>query len=452
MNPNSDVAALETPGTLVQAAGPIRRFFTSHPIGFWFIFWGELAERCSYYGMRAILVRYMAEQLGLGDEVAAMGNSYFIAACYLLCLVGGYVADNYFGKFWTIVGFSLPYILGHVILGIESIPFLIIALSFLAMGSGVIKPNISTLMGMTYDQQRPGMERLRSDAFAMFYGAINVGAAISSFAMPEIRDRYGYRIAFLFPAALMVLAFFLFAFGKRFYAVEIISRKRKTPEERQQQWVVLARIIGLFIVISFFWSIFEQGSSTWVFFARDHLDLNFYEIHQFPPDQIQSFNPVLIILFLPPVTLFWHALSRRGLHLRPTDKMMIGFFLTAVTMGLMSAAGFLAESGKVSLWWEFIAYACITVAEICISVVGLELAFTAAPNNMKSFVTGCWWLTVTAGNMLNAQVTPWYSDPRISPGQYFGLLTLMMIAVMVVFFFVARRFNRQAVTWQSETD
>src|ERR1700682_4840400 len=142
----------------------------------------------------------MAEQLGLGDPTASMGSSYFKAACYLLPLAGGYVADKFFGKYWTIVGFSLPYILGHVILGFPYIPCLIIALALLAMGTGVIKPNISTLMGLTYDQKRQGQEKLRSDAFAMFYGAINVGAAISSYALPEIRDRYGYQIAFLFPA------------------------------------------------------------------------------------------------------------------------------------------------------------------------------------------------------------------------------------------------------------
>jgi POT family proton-dependent oligopeptide transporter len=448
MNRSVEVSETTGAGSPPRFLGLIGRYVSSHPVGFWFIFWGELAERCSYYGMRAILFRYMAEQMGLGDAVANMGNHYFIAACYLLCLVGGYVADNYFGKYWTIIGFSLPYILGHVILGIESIPFMISALFLLAMGSGVIKPNISTLMGMTYDQQRPGQERLRSDAFAMYYAAINIGAAISSFAMPEIRDSYGYRTAFLFPAALMVIAFFIFAFGKRYYAVETISRQRKTPEEKREQRVVLRRVLGLFVAVSFFWLIFDQGSSTWVSFARDHLELNFYGIHQFAPDQLQSFNPFLLFLFLPLITLFWHTLARRGLKLRPTDKMMIGFIGTTATVALMALAGFLARYGKVSVWWEFIGYALITVSEICISVVGLELAFTAAPENMKSFVTGCWWLTVFAGNILNAQITPFYV--KMFPDQYFGLLTILMVVVTVVFHQVARRFNRQAATWKAE--
>jgi len=95
----------------------------NHPLGFWFIFWGEFAERCSYYGMRAILPLYMSERLGLGDAVASRGMSFFMAACYFLPLVGGCLADNFFGKYRTIVAFSLPYILGHVLLGIETVPF-----------------------------------------------------------------------------------------------------------------------------------------------------------------------------------------------------------------------------------------------------------------------------------------------------------------------------------------
>ena len=200
----------------------------THPIGFWFFFWGELAERCSYYGMRAILTLYMVDRLGFSDGLASSAMSYFIAGCYFLPLVGGFVADRFFGKYWTIVGFSVPYILGHVILGVESVPFLIVALVLLAMGSGVIKPNISTLMGLTYDQQRPGQEKLRSDAFAMFYWAINLGAAVSSFAMPIIRTRMNYAIAFLFPAALMAVSFAIFAAGKRFYAVETLDKRKKT--------------------------------------------------------------------------------------------------------------------------------------------------------------------------------------------------------------------------------
>src|SRR5262249_46234839 len=156
-------------------------------------------------------------------------------------------------RYWTIVGFSLPYILGHLILGIENFTALFIALTLLAMGSGVIKPNISTLMGLTYDQQRPGQELLRSNAFAIFYLAINIGAAISQSPLPPLRTAYGYAVAFAFPAALMVVAFIIFALGKPFYGREEVVRQETTPEERAQKWRVLGQLSGLFVLVMFFW-------------------------------------------------------------------------------------------------------------------------------------------------------------------------------------------------------
>src|SRR5438309_9799804 len=195
----------------------ITRFFKSHPRGFWFIFWGEFAERCSYYGMRAILPLYLITALGFTESSMTSVYSLFKSACYFLPLVGGFLADRYFGKYWTIVGFSVPYVAGHFILGIENEVAMFLALALLAGGSGVIKPNISTLMGQTYDQKRPGQEALRSAAFMWFYFAINVGALISTFALPYVRIWSGYAVAFQFPAWLMVASLLIFALGKPYY-------------------------------------------------------------------------------------------------------------------------------------------------------------------------------------------------------------------------------------------
>ena len=597
--------------------GGVFGYLGQHPRGFWFIFWGELAERSSYYGMRAILLLYMSTQLGLGDSVAAVGMSLFIGACYFLPLIGGYVADNYFGKYWTIVGFSVPYILGHVILGVETIPFLIFALVLLAMGSGVIKPNISTLMGLTYDQQRPGQEQLRSDAFAIYYGAINIGSAISTFALPALRNEFGYAIAFLFPAGLMALAFIFFAMGKKYYAVEVIERHASTPEERAQKRAVVGRIFGLFFVICFFWSIFDQQASTWTLFARDLLDLDIFGF-AIAPDGVQGFNPVFVLALLPVVTLAWRAFASAGMPLRATDKMTVGFVFTGLSMAIMAVPAFLAnrtvhelaedgyhfvllddeatpevrtiaESGsggmsridtvadvagleiadpskvvfvpqlplspegiyanyaadgydfvaldadarakieaqiratdgdpegrvalvgsadevaglpfpresdriayaggasegvrqalqvrypdivgpeiggpeivaalearfpeiaplpKPSVLWQVFAYVIVTVAELCISVVGLELAFAAAPASMKGFVTGCFLLTVYLGNMINLGITPLY--PTMPAWVYFALEAAVMIPVTLAFLFIARNFNKAVERWKQE--
>jgi POT family proton-dependent oligopeptide transporter len=448
--PSPDGAAV-----LAPPANIFTRFFTSHPTGFWFFFWGELAERSCFYGMRAILFLYMVQQLGFSDDNAGSINYLFIAACYFLPLIGGYVADNFFGKYWTIVGFSLPYIIGQLflcfdsgqILGIDPRYFLFVSLALLAMGSGVIKPNISTLMGLTYDQYRPGQTQLRSDAFSFFYWAINIGACLSSSIMPRLRDLYGYHIAFLFPAVLMALALGLFALGKRFYAHEVITRVHKTPEERRLQWAVLGRLFGVFLVITFFWMIFDQSSATWIRFARDDFDLSLgfhvpFLGDRLAPDQLQALNPLFIVVLLPFISVgLWRLLARVGLTMRPTDKMLVGFLLTAAGMGVMAVAGVLVAQGhKVSIWWQVGTYFLITVAELCISPVGLELAFTAAPKSMKGFITGCFLLTVFFGDILNSVVTRLYGP--LGPARYFGLMTAVLLLVTVVFVFVARQFNR----------
>lgn len=436
---------------------------TQHPTGFWFIFWGEFAERCSYYGMRAILATYMADKLGLGKENAMLFMSLFIGACYLLPLAGGWLADNYFGKYNIIVGFSLPYILGHVILGIEQPIFAIIALALLAMGSGVIKPNISTLMGMTYDQKRPGQELLRTQAFSMFYMAINIGAFISQLAIPKIKDyykdqgnHYAYFIAFLVPAALMIVAFFFFAIGKKHYAIEKIERRAATPEEKALRWQVLQQVGLLFLLVMFFWAFFDQSASTWIFFAQSNMKNDFFG---FSAEQMQAINPFLIVTFLPVMNFLFTSMANAGYKIRATDKILVGFILTGVTMAIMGYCGImsgdaranpLADEQKVTLWWQAIAYFVLTMAEILISVTGLELAFVAAPKNMKSFVTSLWLLTVFLANyLINVPMSLLY--PRMHPGHYFFMLAGIMGAVCFVFIFVAQRFNR-AVEAQQEVE
>jgi POT family proton-dependent oligopeptide transporter len=481
-------------------------FLKSHPPGFWFIFWGEFAERASFYGMRAILATYMARKLGLGEANSGTFFAFFTAACYFLPLLGGYVADNFLGKYPTIVGFSVPYILGHVVLGIENTTCLFIALTLLAMGAGVIKPNISPLMGLTYDQQRPGQELLRSQAFSMFYMAINIGAAIAQFSMPVIRDEYGYFIAFLFPAGLMAVAFIIFALGKPFYAIEVIERKAKTKEDYAQMFQVVRRIAGVFLLVAFFWSIFDQSASTWIFFGQVYQQEFTLLGQRMTPERIQFFNPVLIVVLLPFVMYLWASLEKKGIKVKATSKMMAGFVITGLCMSVMSLSGFragpletlyvplnnagatlaaksradkalppafdaasvfgaaagraswpaiLASSAapdlgkevyvrpenKVTLWWQTLAYLALTIAEILISVTGLEMAFVVAPKSLKGFVTALWLLTVFLGNFfLNAPLGQLY--PNMHPGVYFLMLTGMMVGVIIVFAFVAPRFNR----------
>ena len=585
-----------------EASPPTSTVPTNHPTGFWFFFTGEFAERSSYYGMRAILSLYMIEKLGVAKSDAGTYMSFFMAACYFFPLIGGWIADNFLGKYWTIVLFSAPYVLGQFLVGIEN-PWIVAgSLTLLAMGSGVIKPNISTLMGITYDQQRPGQEQLRTSAFNYFYMAINIGAFLSQFTMPLLRVNYGYQVAFIFPAVLMILALILFALGKRFYGKEVIIRTyigsksdvrpdsttvtgipvkylpqtaEEIADDKALKIKTVSGIGALFLTVMFFWAIFDQSASTWIFFADTYMTESFLG---FPltADQVQSFNALFIVLLVPVFVLLFKICSAKGYPIKPTTKMFVGFGLTALSMFIMAFSASLAgpksdqmklttpqgllivplddvkvdnvkanedgspvtiggavkvsssdfkfnpdkkklemkngtiTAGSVTLtvkdgqltgtipdekalieagmleprlksesarkeladklakdppaadkiapitvesveWtepktrvpvaWQIFAYFIITIAEILISVTGLELAFVAAPKSMKGFVTALWLAVVGCANLfINAPVTQLYS--KTTPMNYFAGLGIAMVVVMVVYLPIAKKFNK----------
>jgi proton-dependent oligopeptide transporter, POT family len=425
-----------------------------HPPAIWFFFWGEFSERASYYGMRAILPLYLAAILG-SDTSGGTVYYWFKMACYFLPLVGGILADRYFGKYWTIVGFSVPYVLGHFILGLENQVAVFLALALLAGGSGVIKPNISTLLGQTYDQKRPGQEGLRSSAFLWFYLSINIGAFLSTLIMPILRVDYGYSVAFQFPAWLMVAALVVFALGKPYYAVETPQPpQQKTPEERRQQWETLRRLFGVFGIIIFWWVVYEHNDSIWVFFARDYVDRSLpFTSYVVPPEQIQTLNPLLVVILVPIFAVLFKRLDPQGRVFTPTRKILMGFGMTVVCTGLMALAGYLSSAEtKVSIWWMALAYIILTIGEVLLYPTALEMAYAVAPKNIKSFITACFLLTNTLGNFINSGLVQFYGGSLVDPpdrrgpmpaGDFFALSTAIVLAAMVAFYFVGKKFDRQ---------
>lgn len=428
-------------------------YWKGHPTGFWFFFWGELAERCSFYGMNAILLLYMTDTLGFEKSSASSYTSFFTAACYLTPLFGGWIADRYFGRYGTIVGFSIPFILGNALMmvtGSISVMTTILPLSLMiiALGSGIIKPNISTLMGMTYDQQRPGQDQLRSDAFTMFYWAINVGSLISQSMMPILRNHYGPNFAFILPTILMVVALAIFAMGRKYYAIETVKQDNTlTPEQSRERWVVLFRMLGVFLLCTVFWSVFKHYNTVWVHFNRERVDLTFGD-RTLAPDQFQPLNAVFILTLLPLASFIYKFLARRGIHLRPTDKMQLGFIFVFLTPLIFILADQIHAGGKVSPYWIVLTFFCITAGEVLISPVGLELAFVAAPKSMKGFITACFLLTNFFGNLINGFVTPFYNKEidgvrMFTPTQYFTGQAVIAFLTVIAFYFVAKPFNQR---------
>jgi POT family proton-dependent oligopeptide transporter len=458
---------------------------TGHPTGLKFFFWGEFAERCSYYGMRAILPLYLTTRLGMPDEQASTWYYSFKMACYFLPLLGGFLADRYLGKYWTIVGFSVPYVIGQLLIGIENDWVVMLALALCAMGSGVIKPNISALLGLTYDQKRPGQEQLRASAFLWFYFAVNVGALISLLALPILRNKFGYQVAFLVPAAFMAVALMIFAIGKKHYGVETVGpAPPKTPEEKAEQWRVLTRLFGVFGLMVFFWVVYEHNDVQWVFFARDHIDLRLPDwapdwlggedkagnpTRIVAADQFQFINALCVLVLIVFFQWFWKKVDPTGKRFPSTTKILFGFLFTGAAAATMALAAQQASGGtKVSMLWIIGAYVVLTIGEVLVYGTMLDLSYAYAPARMKGFITACFLVTNTLGNFLNTQLGKVYfsgvgkgeelleklnwgvrvATPkgdtvfRFYPEVFFTIDAAICVAAAVAFFFVARRFNR----------
>lgn len=414
-----------------------------HPTGFWFVFWGELAERCSYYGMRTILALYLTTVLAYQKEQGAAIMEFFMGACYIAPLFGGWIADRILGRYKTILYFSVPYIIGHLVLGgIQTRTGLYVALVLLAFGSGSIKPNTSTLMGQIYEEQKKTF--LLTEAFSYFYAAINIGAAVSSLSLPLVRDRWGYGVALAIPAALMAVAFIFFAVGKPFYPKENVrALPKKTAEQKQDEKTTLWRLTGVFLLISLFWLVYDQSASTWVYFANDYCNLTLFPGMQITADQVQGLNPVFIVGLTPIFNALWEMWKRRrgGIEVPDTRKMMIGFYIVIGCMAMMAVAGFYGVHAKVSIWWVVIATFVITLSELCISVVGLEFAFKQALPGTKSVVTAAFLFTVFIGDFAGGFVVRLY-EKILSPGAYFLFQTVVMVITAIAFAVIARRFEK----------
>jgi POT family proton-dependent oligopeptide transporter len=363
----------------------------------------------------------------------------------------------------------------------------------------VIKPNISTLMGQTYDQLRPGQESLRTAAFNWFYLSINVGALISMFCLPLVRDyviernlapevvaqarangeelskyasqevlQEAYATAFAFPAWLMVGSLLIFASGKRYYATETRQTHVLTPEERRLQWRTLGRLFGIFALVVLFWFGYEHNDTLWVAFNRDYVDLRVPIFdRQLSPDQLQFLNALFVIILIPVFNVVFTRLDPQVKIFTPMRKILAGFLLTAAAIGIMSLAGFLVQgqtqqvvqagktveiaTAKVSILWPTIAYIVLTCGEVLLYGTMLELAYTAAPKSMKGFITACFLLTNTLGNFLNMVWMPQYGGSLadeaskrgpLLPGEFFGITALCVLVAAVVFLFVGKQFER----------
>lgn len=418
-----------------------------------YIVGNEACERFSYYGLAGILINYMSKQLDMGDARATETYHLFGTAVYFLPLIGGWLADRWLGRYWTILSISLFYCLGHGTLFLfgDTRAGVYAGLALIAIGAGGIKPNVSAFVG---DQFRPDQEHLLTKVFAWFYWSVNLGAAAAFLVIPFVHKHYGYRWAFGIPGIFMGLATLVFWLGTRHYIRQPPARQQnKNPSaavparsvlESAQRTKAILGILMMFAPIPVFWALYNQVNTTWVLQGNKMTSFFFMD-----SETMQSTGAFLVMIWVPVMTMWLYPLAeRRGWRPTPLRRMAAGMLLAALSfiiVGLLQTA--MDRGATLSILWQSAPYIVLEAGEVLLSATALEFAFEQAPEGMKSVVMSLWYLVNAIGQFLIAAFTKLNDDFVHATGAWtFFFYAALMLFCSGVFIFLATRFRYRRAT------
>ena len=369
-----------------------------HPKGLFILFFTEMWERFSFYGMRALLVYYMIKQLMFSQQQASEIYGLYTGLVYLTPFFGGILADRAWGQRKTVIVGAVLMAIGHFLMAFQALFFP--ALVFLILGSGAFKPNISTQVGGLYPPGDPRRDR----AFSIFYVGINLGAFFSPLVCGTLGEVYGWHYGFSAAGVGMVIGLLIYLWGGRRLAPNhLMERKRASEEapppcnaeEKSRVWGLMA---VCFISVAF-WAAYEQQGNTIALWADANTDRCVFG-WVFPASWVQSLNPALIFLLTPLITTLWSRQARKQKEPSAVLKMVIGCFLLASAFLAMIPAArlFAANGARVSILWLLIFNLLATLGELYLSPVGLSLVTKLSPVRMISMMMGLWFSSAFFGN------------------------------------------------------
>jgi len=396
----------------------------SHPPGLYVLFFTEMWERYSFYSMMAILILYMNESLHFSVAHAGRVYGMYQAGVYLMPVAGGLLADRWLGFIKAIIVGGVLMMFGHLVLGVEALPFFYAGLVLLAAGSGLLKPNVSTLVGNLY-RDRP---QLRDQGFNIYYMGVNIGAFVSPLTVAWLRAHYGWSVAFMSAAVAMLFSLITFI-AFRGYVTEAATKvdDRATesttlpPAEVRSRVITLLAIFGLSLV---FWIAFYQIFFTFTLWARDSTATSW------SPETFQTFEPLGVILLSPVLVALWAWLQRRDAEPSTPVKMLLGVLLVAAAFALLGYAGTIGgNTGRVSPLWLISANILIAIGEIALSPMGMSLVNRLSPPTMRGLMMGGWFASLGIGGYLSGAIGRYWD--MLPHSQFFFMVVGILIAVAV---------------------
>jgi POT family proton-dependent oligopeptide transporter len=434
-----------------------------HPPGLSTLFFMEMWERFSYYGMRAILILYMVAAiekggLGLPTERAASIYGWYTALAYAAAIPGGWIADRLLGPYRSVLLGGAVIALGQFCLALHPLPFFFSGLALIVAGTGLLKPNVSTMVGSLYEEND-----VRRDAgFSIFYMGINLGALISPLICGWLGQEVDWHYGFAAGGVGMSLGVAQYVLGRkrlqpglqRLHAANPGggSRSGSTPRVpfTAVEWKRIGAVGILFFFSALFWAAFEQAGSSLNLFA-DRMTANVAFGLPFPSSWYQAVNSIFIIALAPAFGWLWLRLGRFEpsspakfayglvfvglgfLLLVPASSGLVpaSSGLVPASSGLVPAAGIAAPPGRlVSPMWLVGVYLLHTIGELCLSPVGLSVVTKLAPPRIVGSMMGIWFLSLSLGNKIGGWIAGFFETlplPRL-----FGAVFLTTTAAAAI--------------------
>jgi len=478
------------------------RFF-GHPAGLAVLFFAELWERFSFYGMRALLMLYLtatAVEGGLAFDAAKAAAIYgmYTSSVYLLGLPGGWLADRILGQRKSVLYGGTLIMLGHFSMALHPLPFFYMGLVLIVLGTGMLKPNISVIVGQLYERN----DERRDAGFSLFYMGINLGAMFGPLLCSYLGENVDWHMGFAAAGVGMLLGLIVYIrFGSVLGDAGMLPSTAEHPEEFQQAkrlarrvgfgavaailavilvmrlsgasigaedistgfgvllificlgffiWLFrshpwtseergrLGAIVVLFMAAAFFWGAYEQAGSSLNLFARDLTQRSLFGWNM-PAGYFQTVPALFVIIQAPIFAWLWVKLGAR----QPSSpvKFTLGLIFVGLGFVVMSGASLKATAGDpVSPMWLIATYFLHVVGEMCLSPVGLSTVTKLAPDRVASLMMGVWFLAASVGNYLGGRAAGAYETLSLS--SFFGIVAGVTIAAGIVLALLSGKIRR----------
>ena len=436
------------------------------------LFFTEMWERFSYYGMRALLVLYLVNSQNYSESDALHIYAVYTGLVYLTPLIGGYLADRFLGSQKAIFIGGLTMMIGHFLMAFPN--FLYLAIGMLIIGNGYFKPNISTLLGRLY---KPDDVR-RDSGFSIFYVGINLGAFLAPLIVGYVGETINWHYGFAIAGFGMLAGLIQFYIGQNKIIKEDISSQSKKLNPADWGIITLVSLINLPLIlvilelnqiindfffeilailiiliffyfitkkkqlltvkkdikriayigilsifVIFFWVGFEQAGGSLTLFANNSVDRNFLGF-VIPASFFQSINPLIIILIGPMIANFWLSVDRSKNKINTSQKMGLGLLLLASGFFLIMIVNNSSET-SISLWWLVGVYFLHTMGELCLSPIGLSMVSKVSPKKIASLMMGFWFLSSAVANFTAGKL------PAILESNNLDLFTFLSVSSLL---------------------